>query len=176
MSTPSFEAAVSAAQQEEPEVATIKQSFAEPLKQLATLKKQWATQHPQFHDRFLRVQQRAQLAISAGVTVELVSRLLNPMVRELVGGGDSLPPGLLHTIGPQIESGIEAMSRFSLRDVPARGQWLTWPHIPGRVRDNIHAAEERLSGLEDIVKDGGQLQQMIEQVAERKAGSKAVTS
>ena len=45
---------------------------------------------------------------------------------------------------------------------------------PDRLKDNLLAIENRLSQLEAIVADGGQLQQMIERVAERKAGNQAV--
>ena len=66
------------------------------------------------------------------------------------------------------------MQGFTEKQLPLRSVWLSWPSTPDRMKDNLLAIENRLSQLEAIVADGGQLQQMIEQVAERKAGQQAV--
>ena len=100
-------------------------------------------------------------------------RLTSPLVNDLQGGGPVFV-GLLSSIGPQIDRGMADMERFDEPQLGLRQLWLSWPNIPSRVRDNINAAESRMSQLESLVADGGQLQQMIEQVAERKAGQQAV--
>lgn len=43
-----------------------------------------------------------------------------------------------------------------------------------RVKDNFHAAEERLGWLEHVVRDGGPLQSLIEEAIASKAENLAV--
>lgn len=171
--TLSFEDACTAAKAEDQAVAAIKQTFVEPLRELKKLRAGWETTRAELQTRLTRAQGRLQQAVNAGVDLNAAMRLTGPLVNDLQGGGP-MPIGLLSSIGPQIERGMADMERFDEKQLPLRQLWLSWPNIPSRVRDNINAAEARMAQLESLVADGGPLQQMIERVAERKAGSQAV--
>ena len=60
MSMQTFEEAISAAKVEDGEVAAIKQTFVEPLKELTKLKSQWDKLRPQFQNRLSLVHHRMQ--------------------------------------------------------------------------------------------------------------------
>jgi hypothetical protein len=60
MSMQTFEEAISAAKVEDGEVAAIKQTFVEPLKELTKLKSQWDKLRPQFQNRLSLVHPRMQ--------------------------------------------------------------------------------------------------------------------
>ena len=175
MSTPTFEEAVSAAQQGDAGVAHIKETvFAEPLSELKRMKSEWARTHAELQGRIARARGRMQQAVDAGLNFDHVARLGKPFLDRLTGDGLA-HPGVLNAIGPQIDRSIASMENFTVSQLHnERHVWCAWPNIPSRVRDNINGAESLVGQLEAIVADGGQLQQMIEQVAERKAGSQAV--
>lgn len=173
MSVQTFEEAVSAAQQEDQQVAAIKQTFVEPLKELTKLKAQWDKQRLQFQNRLSLVHHRVQQAVTAGVNADQVLRVVGPLIRDLEGGGPVIA-GLIPTFPTQLETCMANMRDFTEKQLPLRSVWLSWPSTPDRLKDNLRAIEDRLSQLESIVADGGQLQQMIERVAERKARSQAV--
>ncbi len=170
MTTQSFEAAVSnAATQEHPTVQTIKETvFAAPLKELREFKVQWDKLRPSFLARLTRIQQRIDQAAKVGVDPNHVHRLVGRLLQELSGG--SREPGLLNTISDQIQSTIDQMEKFKPDQVHLRTVWVSWTGEPVLVHSNIHGIEERLGWLEDLVKDGGQLQALVEAAMERKAG------
>ncbi len=175
MTRQSFEAAVSnAATQEHPTVQTIKETvFAASLKELRELKVQWDKLRPSFLARLTRIQQRIEQAAKVGLDPNHLDRLVGRLMRELSGG--SREPGLLNIIASQIQNTIDQMEQFKPGQIHLRTMWLSWTGEPVRVHSNIHGVEERLSWLEDIVADGGQLQALVEAAAaERKAGLGAV--
>ncbi len=170
MNSATFDEAVTmAAKQEDPLVAEIKQTLIEPVKELKALRSQWEKMRVESQTRLARVQQRVQQAVTAGVDPNQVFRLVNPLINDLQGGATTA--GLIPSIVQQIDSGITNIERFSVKDVPLRALWLSWPNLPSRVRDNMHAVEERLAQLETIVADGGPLQNLVEYTAARKAGN-----
>lgn len=171
MNTQTFEEAVTAAQAEPLEMAAIRQTLNGPIQELIALKTRWAKQHPKYCGRSSHIRHRAEQAMRAGVPPDAVLYRLNPWLRDLEGGPGIA--GLLHSVGPHIDAGLSAMERFSVKDLPHWDRWRSWPQIPARITDSIRAIEDRLSWLEEIVKDGGSLQQMVEQVAEQKAGNHA---
>lgn len=166
------ESAKHATTQEHREVVKIKQTqFARPLEELYGLRSQWRTQQEEFRTRLTAVQQRIQLAVSAGVDFVRIERLISRPLYDLTGEG--MKPGLLDSIGRQIEAGITKMEKFSVEQLPQRAAWICWPAVPTKVRDCISAVEDCLMRLEPFVIDGGPLHQMVEAVAERKAGQAA---
>lgn len=170
MSRTTFDEAVNLPEEREyPELAAIQQLFVQPLKELKALKTQWETTRTGFQTRLSRIHHRVQQAERAGVTITQVSCLVGPFLNELQGSGRTRAAGLLPSIGPQIENGITKMEHFITKHIPHRQEWGSWIGIPSRVRDNIHAVEERLAQLETLVADGGPLQDLVEQAAACKA-------
>ena len=77
-------------------------------------------------------------------------------------------------LGRQIGSGIANMERFDAKHLDARQVWLSWPNLPSWVCDNIRAAELRVIELENVVGDGGHIQQLLQTLATSKADGQAV--
>lgn len=173
MSAQTFEETVTVATQIHDEGLAMKQTlFAEPLKELAKLRTEWEKLRPQFQERLNRVLHRAQQAMKAGVDARHVMNLVERHQQALSGGLQG-QAGLLSSLGPQIDSAIEQMNQFDPKLFHARHLWIAMPTAPSRVRDNIHAVEERLGWLEDVVKDGGPLQGLIEEAIARKTGQES---
>lgn len=171
MSSTTFDEAVHLPEEREyPELAAIQRLFVEPLKELKALKMQWEKTRVGFQTRLSRIHHRVQQAERAGVTITQASGLVGSFLNELQGSGRTRVAGLLPSIGPQIENGITKMECFSAEHIAHREEWGSWIEIPSRIRDNIHAVEERLAQLETLVADGGPLQNLVEQAAARKAG------
>jgi hypothetical protein len=174
MTTETFDQAVShATNQENAEVRLIKETyFAAPLAELQQLRTQWGKQRERCQTRLAHIQQRIHQAGTAGADPNQVHRLVGTLVRDLAGGAREMP-GLLNSIGPQIDRAIENMERLAPAQVPLRGLWLAWTAAPERVKDNLLAVADRLDQLEAIIADGGPLQQLVDAAAARKSGAAA---
>ena|SRR5690242_5687357 len=71
-------------------------------------------------------------------------------------------------LGRQIGSGIANMERFDAKHLDARQVWLSWPTLPS------HAAGLRVIELENLVGNGGHIQQLLQTLATSKADGQAV--
>ena len=155
------EMAARAAQQEDPQVTEIKRSFAPALAELRQLQREYQGKKSGWLGRLATVQEKWQIALSrrfpSGVNI------VRPL--EDLTGGRGLSPGLIHGTESLIESYIQKMETFSAHELPHRVVWISWPQAPQMVRDNFGGIEERLAFLENILKDGGEVYQWIQQQA-----------
>lgn len=146
------------AAQQDPRITEVKQSFVPTVAELRQLKGTFPK--AKMLGRLATIQRRWQRALGVGVyDAEIVRQL------EELNGGRGLSPGLIVATEQQIESGIVRMERFGAADLPHRNTWICWFSEPQKVRDNISRTEALLDQLEEAVKDGGRVQQRIEQKA-----------
>src|SRR5689334_4297102 len=142
----SFEEACTAAAMGDQGVDHVKHTvFAKPLSELRRLQAEWGKTHAELQGRVARVRSRLQQAVNAGLNFDHVARLGKPFLDALVGDG-AAHPGLLNDTGLKIDHSIALMENFTARQLhEERHVWLSWPNLPSRVRDNINAAESRVS-------------------------------
>lgn len=163
------------ATQHESEASLIRRTrFAGPLQELKALQKAWPKQQAALQRRLDAVSARLVQAERVGVHQDDCFQLVAFEERELTGGRGTPRAGILETIASEIAMAIQQMEGFSEEEVPLRALWLPWLTAPAKIRDCIARCEQVLAIMERKVADNGPLQTLVEQVAERKAGSQAV--
>lgn len=152
----SFDNAVAAATQPNSHVEAVKQTFAPALAALYALKRDLPTKKSSWLGRLATIQTRVQPALQRGVCDPDITRDLEDLT-----GGRGISIGLIASAELLITAGIQKMEAFGALELPHRTIWLAWPSEPQRVRDNFAGIERTLKQLEDAVKDGGRLEQRL---------------
>ena len=119
--------------------------------------------------RLAAIQARVQQALTLGVRDPDIDRLTEELT-----GGLHCGSGLIPSTEQQIALGIQNIEPFGLRDLPHRGIWIMWPSRPTRVRDNFAGVERAYLQLESIVRDGGRLEQRLNDKAAQRGVSPRV--
>ena len=138
-------------------LAEMKQTFAPTLRALRDLKRTFPKEKATWQTRLERIWTRYHAAQSRGIFRSSVASRL-----EELGGGRVLHGGLIAATERQIDVAIDKIERLSGQDLQQR-RWRSWPGEPQKIRDNMAEIGTLLAQLEDIIKDGGELEGLIRQ-------------